>query len=350
MNADKRQRTVTLTLTQACNLNCTYCYEEHKSGKTMDFETAKAIVDREFLNWDGNSAFEFDLFGGEPFLAFDVLRKITEYICDNKGDIPCTVFATTNGTLVHGEIQEWLKKQECFVCGLSLDGTRAMHNVNRSDSYDDIDLDFFLETYPLQDVKMTVSCETLPYLAEGVIDMHKKGFYVSCNLAFGIDWSNPVYVDVLNRELYKLIDFYLENPNIEPCSMLEMGIYNVGTHENQAVRYCGAGKYMCSYDVTGIDYPCQFFMPISLGEKRAVKAREIVFPDEYIPEQELDVKCRDCVIRSACPNCFGSNYASTGNIYKRDENLCKLTKIIIKARSYFKAKQWDFVYHGFECG
>lgn len=49
-----------------------------------------------------------------------------------------------------------------------------MHNVNRSNSYDDIDLDFFLEMYPEQDVKMTVSRETLPHLAEGVIELHQK--------------------------------------------------------------------------------------------------------------------------------------------------------------------------------
>jgi hypothetical protein len=28
-------------------------------------------------------------------------------------------------------------------------------------------------------------------------------------------------------------------------------------------------------------------------------------------------------------------------MYKHDENYCELTKIILKARSYFKAKQWE---------
>lgn len=50
---------------------------------------------------------------------------------------------------------------------------------------------------------------------------------------------------------------------------------------------------------------------------------------------------KKCVVRSVCPNCFGANYASTGSIYKRDDNMCKLTKISLKARSYFKAKQWE---------
>lgn len=335
-------KTVTLTLTQNCNLNCTYCYEHHKSKKTMSLDCAKKIIDYELSASRGADVLEFDLFGGEPFLEFDLLQGITEYISRKKAEANCIVFATTNGTLVHGEIQAWLREySECFVCGLSLDGTREMHNINRSGSYDNIDLDFFLDMYPEQDVKMTISRETLPTLAEGVIDMHRKGFLVSCNLAYGIDWSNPQNMEILKRELHRLIKFYLENPGIEPCSMLEMDISNVGIYERHAIRYCGAGKDMRSYDVGGQVYPCQFFMPLSVGEKKAAAAKNIEFPDEYLPEDLLDEKCRRCVIRSACPNCFGSNYASTGSIYKRDDNMCRLTKIIMKARSYFRAKQWE---------
>lgn len=342
MMEEKRLKTVTLTLTQACNLSCTYCYEHHKSKRRMDFDVAKKIIDRELSRNGDFEGFEFDLFGGEPFLEFDLLKDITEYICERKGSIPCTVFATTNGTLVHGEVQTWLREHDgCFVCGLSLDGTREMHNLNRSNSYDDIDLEFFLEMYPEQDVKMTISKETLPNLAEGVIELHQRGFLVSCNLAYGIDWSDPQNTEILNRELHKLIDFYLKNPDIEPCSMLEMGITNVGAYTEEAVRYCGAGKYMRSYDVDGRAYPCQFFMPLSVGEEKAAAVKDIQFPDEFLPEELLDEKCRKCVIRSACPNCFGSNYASTGNIYSREDNLCRLTKIIMRARSYFRAKQWE---------
>ena len=71
-------------------------------------------------------------------------------------------------------------------------------------------------------------------LADGVIALHKKGFLVSCNLAYGLDWSNPENADILNRELHKLIAFYLENPDIEPCSMLEMDISAVGIYTEQA--------------------------------------------------------------------------------------------------------------------
>lgn len=336
-----KPKVVSITLTQNCNLACTYCYEHNKSLQVMNFNTAKSIIDKEFSTLKDDEYIEFDLFGGEPFLEFELLKRITEYVCEVKGNNQCQLFATTNGTLVHGEIQEWLRNHRCFVCGLSLDGTREMHNINRSNSYDDIDLDFFIDLYPKQDVKMTISKETLPNLAEGVIELHKKGFLVSCNLAYQIDWSASENVFILYRELQKLIDFYLDNPEIVPCSMLEMGFSNVAAYADEAIKFCGAGTTMRSYDVDGKFYTCHFFMPLSVGKEKAEDARKIEFPKETIPNELLDKKCVDCIIKSVCPNCFGANYAATGNIYSRDDNMCKLTKITLKARSYFRAKQWE---------
>lgn len=188
---------------------------------------------------------------------------------------------------------------------------------------------------------MTISQETLPYLSEGVIDLHKKGFLVSCNLAYEIDWSAEENISILTNELKKLIEYYLKNPNIEPCSMLEMPIACLDENSTFAVRYCGAGQHMSTYDIDGENYPCQYFMPLSIGTERAVLSQKIVFPGDNFSKDLLDEKCRDCIIQSCCPNCFGANYACTGDIYKRDENMCRLTKIMIKARSYFKAKQWE---------
>lgn len=340
----EKRKIVTITLTESCNLNCTYCYERNKSAQFIKFDLAKKIIDNEINQLDDFDEIEFDLFGGEPFLAFDEVKSITEYIvvrC-NEEKVPFIIFATTNGTLVHGNVQEWLiANSEVFKCGLSLDGTKHMHDMNRSNSFDDIDIDFFKSNYPEQDIKMTISVDSLPYLSEGVKYLHSLGFTVSCNLAYQIDWSNKDNVTILNRELLKLIDFYLENPNITPCSMLEMGINSVGCSDDKAVRYCGAGKETKAYDINGNVYPCQFFMPLSIGEEKAKLAPSIDFPDDEITDDLLDEKCIKCVAKSLCPNCYGSNFASTGNIFSRDDNMCKLNKIIIKARSFLYAQKWQ---------
>ena len=273
------------------------------------------------------------------------MKQIDEYIkCELDVPIHYRLFATTNGTLVHGEIQEWLKeRREYFYVGLSYDGTPNMQDKNRSNSSQQVDLDFFYENYPDQDIKMTISQKSLETLADGVIFLHEKGFLVSCNLAYGIDWSSKENKMVLERELHKLMNYYWEHPNITPCSMLAESLTNVADafKTKKMMRFCGAGLGMAAYHVDGEKYPCTLFLPISVGEEKAIESKSIVFYDEEIPKECVEEKCVNCVIQSVCPTCYGANYAATGNIYVHDKNYCELTKIIVKARSYFQAKQWE---------
>lgn len=339
-----KAKSVTLILTNQCNLRCSYCYESEKNNKTMSIELAKKIIYKEMTKDDNYSHVVIDLFGGEPLLEFETIKQIVQFLSESNFNKKYICFAGTNGTLVHGNIKNWLKKNaQCFQLGLSLDGTRECHNRNRSNSFDDIDIDFFVKTYPGQGIKMTISQESLQKLSECVIFGHECGFNdVSCNLAFGIDWSDKSNEEILNRELHLLIDYYLANPHITPCSMLDMEIQGCAFKNDSSItrKWCGAGTHMFMYDVNGSCYPCQFFTPLSCGEERAQKAKKLKFLNE-IPIELLDEKCRNCPIEMVCPTCYGSNYVSTGNIYLKDDNLCKLTKIIIKARSYFKAKQWE---------
>lgn len=328
-------------ITHSCNLSCTYCYEKHKDDRGMTFETAKNIVDTEIDYSNPEKEYEISFFGGEPFLEFDLIKKIVEYIENKSLSSNITFFATTNGTLLNNEIKAWLKTKPNFVCGLSLDGNRIMHNTNRSNSYDLIDLDFFLKTYPNQSVKMTISKESLKYLSQGTIFLHDLGFNIKANLAFDIEWDDDS-IHILERELYLLINYYLKNPDIKPTSLLDGQIAYVAYNNSKSFlcKQCGVGSNIRTYDIDGTSYPCQAFMPLSIGEKKAKTVNSLKFIKE-IPLSFFDEKCRSCVIRSICPTCYGTNYALTGNLYHKGDNMCRLSRLIIKARTYFKARQWE---------
>jgi len=308
----------------------------------MDFACAYKIISKELSKSDDYDIVVLDFFGGEPFLQFDLIKGLVAAVNAKEWDCDYIFFATTNGTLVHGEIQDWLiENRSCFACGLSYDGTKEMHNTNRCNSADIIDLDFFLKHYGDEDIKMTVSPETLPTLAEGVMYLHDMGFEVSCNLAYGVDWSTAAFSGNLERELNKLIDYYIGNPGVIPCSMLNMGIDTVVFGTDKKFRYCGCGIDMVAYDVDGKPYPCHLFMPLSAGAEKAEKASDLFFYDREIPLELVEEKCRSCVIQSVCPTCYGLNYIAFGDIYRHDDAYCNLTKIITKARSYFKGRQWE---------
>ncbi len=340
----KSVRTITLIITENCNLSCRYCYEHNKSISNMSFETAKSILDKELMTCskEKNESIIIELFGGEPFLNFELIKQIVEYVLKvYKGEIH--FFATTNGTLVHNDIQKWLVENKQYITvGLSLDGTKKAHNINRCGSFDEIDFDFFLKEYPLQSIKMTISKESLPYLAESIAFVHSLGFIVECNLAYMIDWTSSAIKPILINQLNLLIDYYIKHPKVPKCKMMNFNLDVLSMPEKKTdviQKYCGTGTKMRCYDINGIAYPCQLFSPLSAGEK-SIKLDDIKIDDE-IPKNKLYYKCTNCFYQRICPLCLGSNYLSTGNLYKPDDARCNLYKLIFAANAKLKALQWE---------
>lgn len=338
----EKQRMCTLTLTENCNLSCLYCYEHHKSNKIMPKELAISLAEQELCADNDYELVRFQFFGGEPLLEFETIRALVEHVKQHTYPKRYRFDATTNGTVLTDEMKDWfIDNKDIMDCYLSLDGTKQMHDINRCNSFDAIDLDFFRKNFPDCTVKMTVSHKTLPSLYEGVKFCYEKGFKVFWNLAYGIDWSNEHNKEILSEQLMKLIEFHLEHPEYEPSAMLGDPIVKVAQLEAGAYvqTWCATGQQMIAYSVDGKKYPCQFFSPVTAGDK-AIELGGIKI-SKQIAEKELDAKCQSCVIRSVCPTCYGSNYYATGNLYKKDPNMCELMKIILKARSYYFALKWQ---------
>lgn len=97
-------------MTENCNLQCTYCYEHFKSSKMMDFSLAKTIIENELSSDDDFEVIAFDFFGGEPFLAFETIKKLVEYFKGKKFKKDFRFSASTNGTIMPNEIKNWLRE------------------------------------------------------------------------------------------------------------------------------------------------------------------------------------------------------------------------------------------------
>ena len=335
----KKEKTILLILTHNCNLNCIYCYEHHKNIHSIDIKKAKEIIYKEMTINDGyDRVFEF--FGGEPLLEFDKIVELHTYLSNNIWSKKWLSIITTNGTLVHGKIKEWLLlNKDTVQVALSADGTPEMHNINRSNSYNLIDFNFFLKTRSV--VKMTISAKTLQSLSKGIIYLHNLGFkVVTANLAFGIDWSNNKNLSVFASELRKLADYYIEHPEIRPADIMSMQIDAINPKSrNYASRHCGAGVELAAYEIDGTKYPCHTFAPVSVGKDIAKKALNLTF-ESKVSIDKFDEKCQNCVVANACPNCYGINYSTTGNMYSKAEDYCKMIKVQFLANAYFKYQQY----------
>lgn len=300
----------------------------------MSFDTAKSIVADAFENSECEKL-EFDFHGGEPLLNFELLRNLCEWSWSEKRPIPYRFFGSTNGTLLTPEIKTWLSDNRERIClGLSLDGTPEMNFKNRGCILKEEDINFFLTTWPAQSVKMTVSKETIASLSEGIIYAHKKGFEVSVNLAYGVDWDDSL-IDIYKLELNKLVDYYIEHPIIKPCSIFEKSLASFYL-QPATNRHCGAGKQLRAYDTEGNSYPCHLFAPNALE----VEAWRRIMNEDFRYDDSLydDKECEDCKLYRICPTCYGMNFLERQHIGTRDKRLCPYIKAEKEALCNYKMR------------
>ena len=321
-----RRRICILMITHACNLNCRYCYEPYKKNAHMSLDLAKEIILREAQFIKDSEQFdelEIDFMGGEPLMNFPLIKSVVEWLEIGVIDVPWICFATTNATLLTDEIKMWLREhKDTIILGASYDGNSKMQSTNRGTSEYNIDLAFFYELWPHQDLHMTISKDTLPTLAEGVLDMQMKGYKLNAALAQGVDWTIADAV-MYREQLCILKDTYLKNTAIPPFNRLTryVSVYDLPVTENVQKKFCGTGKYMVTYEIDGKKYGCHMFTPLVLGNDRALPIDAVEWDS---PESTADNYCKSCVLRTFCPTCPGFNYKDRGHIAVRDKCWCPI--------------------------
>jgi anaerobic sulfatase-maturating enzyme len=124
-----------------CDMRCAYCFyadvgksREVRSYGIMDGTTLENLVIRAF-EYSGKSPITFAFQGGEPTLAgLDFYRNLIDYQKRNNtlgAQISNSI--QTNGLSIDAEWAEFLAINK-FLVGLSLDGTKAIHDANRIDA------------------------------------------------------------------------------------------------------------------------------------------------------------------------------------------------------------------------
>ncbi|MCP5107179.1 MAG: radical SAM protein, partial [bacterium] len=136
---DSEVHSVTLEVTEACNLRCAYCpYSESFKGKRnhgkkeMSLDTAKKAIRFLKAHSSDSDYVSLGLYGGEPILRPAFVRECTEYAKEILGDRKLLFNMTTNATLVTPGMAEYLLEND-FSILISLDGPAPFHNRHRKD-------------------------------------------------------------------------------------------------------------------------------------------------------------------------------------------------------------------------
>ena len=346
--AENRTRTLSLIVTRRCNLSCSYCFEKQdkRDNTMMDIEDAKKSITYFMQQKDGLDIVLIDFFGGEPLLAFSLIQDIFKWFRSRTWEKKYHFNIGTNGTILNDEMKEWFSRnRKYFSLGLSIDGNRTAHNICRDNSYDLIypHIEFFKKNWPKQPAKMTICGDTIPYIADSVIELEEMGLHFTANLAFENFWGPPEekkkLLDIYKEQLDRLVVYYVENSDLYPVFPMlghfpsYLGIPGfAGSEVNDCVRYCGAGHEMVVVDVDGEIYPCHRFLPWITGKeapKGLINRQTRWKPDE----------CANCKIIRSCPTCAGFNWEVNNDTGIRTTYHCESHKLEVLASAKIAAER-----------
>ena len=336
MNYSFNFKQIHIITTTRCNLRCSYCYEENKSSIDADIEKLKQALYADIKACGSNINYLVSFHGGEPFLAFDVVETICDWLWSKFSEYNILVNISTNGTILTSQVKNWIRaNRKRAVVVLSLDGLPAVHDKNRDNSFSKIDIDFFREVYKMPFAKMTVPASAVRHMAQGFEYLCNLGFNTSMTIAAEDEYTEND-VKILGDQLVQVIEFYKYHNNIPVTEMLDQPLERMSPNyvQNKDVLHrCGIGKFRSAYDVYGNKYPCQTFIS---DFSTPYDAQEYCEIDRRLKTnwKELCYECRECSIAPLCSTCYGLNYSKRNDISKIDTNFCIVQKLLVKASAY----------------
>lgn len=351
---------VTIQLTEKCNLACTYCFQGDKDEKTISLERGKKVLDFVVDNYslqmaksgaDTSKPLVILFYGGEVLLELPLLKALIQY-CDEKADsqgISVNYPIITNGYLLTTEMLDFFEKyREKLFFKVSLDGKESTHNtcrINRlgQGSFDQVikNAKLLNSLFPSVTVTAITPSENVSQCAENIMYLYAEGFK---NIEFDVDLINSQWDDysfsILEEQWGKLVDFYIEILREDRefnLSSIDSWLKKVRRNSSDYSR-CNAGRDNYFVNTEGDIYCCAIankctgclFGTIDHGFNNHVDIVQSIKEDQFAEE------CRDCAYKLKCNlTCIAFNSIMTKDIFTTSPVKCAYSRLTIELGTRF---------------
>ncbi len=334
----------TLSLTQQCNLRCSYCYIQ-KHSAVMSAGVAKKIIDEIFRFSPPEEDIDIGFFGGEPLLEFELIKQIVSYVEEHSAYSRDRVELTlvTNGTIFNPAIGKYLQEHNIVFC-LSCDGPpriqdkfRKFRDGQGSSAKVEETIRNAHDYFPPFPVNAVYHPETLDHLPEVVDYFSSLGVK---RIYLNPDYSAPWGIEdveklpnIYNQIAHKYLDYHLQdNPHFISLIDGKIGVILKGGYAPMERCRMGTGEF--AFAPSGNIYPCERLIGpddgmhcighIDTGLDSVRPCANSKF------SSEINQECTTCTLLDYCMTwCGCSNYFSSGDYNKVGPFMCAAEKAAI---------------------
>ena len=365
---------VTFQVTNACSLQCTYCYQINKGHDVMPFEVAKTFIDNLFdgkykgyISEEEKPFIVLDFIGGEPLLEPVLIEKICDYFVDTAIERESgwaehfMISICSNGVAYFDpDVQHLLNKYRSKLSlSITIDGNKELHDSCRvfADGRGSYDLAVaaaqdWMNHGGYMGSKITIAPGNINFMNEAITHMIDLGYEeINANVVYEKGW-NIGHAKLFYKKLKEISDYFIDN-NLCETHYLSLFIDNLGKPKSSKDNetWCGGvGNAMLSIHPNGDLYPCIRYMESSLGTdqeplkignvwdgigKEAKYAQLIKCMDCVTRKTESEPECFWCPIANGCAECSAYNYQMNGTPDSRCTFICDMHKARVLANCYY---------------
>ena len=300
----------TISITNKCNLRCSYCYERHLNTEYGHLSDEIKVKIADYINRQGNAGTIY-LFGGEPLLY----KETVKFYCENLRAKRFVI--TTNGTLLDEEFIKWCADRKVII-NMSHDGIKCTER-GVDTTLLDTKLKMLLKYQPETLVQLVYTEQTLPELYNNILYLKNLGVKkISAAMnAFLIPEDPDSFCDILRDQWKKIAE-------IPDLFVYELAVKKK-TIKNNTPSTCEICKKKIYINWDGNFYPCIQFQNIPeyrCGDiKVGIEAEKVrkAHPDYSMVSE----RCEGCELVEYCRNsCACRKMSTTGSVRDISEAAC----------------------------
>lgn len=334
-----------------CNMRCKYCFyndvSEHreiKSNGIMSTETIDFLIDRTFEYVKKSDVINFAFQGGEPTVAgYDYFEYFTRRVEEvNKGQNKVQYSIQTNGQVIDEKFCK-LFRQYHFLVGISQDGPKEFHDVNRLDAnskgtFDQTNYSIkLMEQFEVDYNILSVITKQMAKKPQTLFRYYEKRKFkyvqlIPClkSLDFSPNDSLNKYDLTPHEYASFLIDFFqlwynaIKNNHYISIRQFDNLVYMLKGLPAEQCGMMGHCSVQCVIEADGSVYPCDFYVldDFKLGNLKVDTFESMIQSSaakEFLQfETPKNPLCKTCKVYPIC----GGGCKRYRSFYAEEENYC----------------------------